>query len=803
MHGPGPHVPSRRPADRCDQRRRALVLAAIVAIGTAGPGLLRPAAGQPIGEPHLAPEGGAAALRAEIIVDNRDPGFSELAGDWRVGQAGRPHGDDYFLTVSSDSDGLPTAEAEWRPDLPRAGRYEIAVWFVPEQHRSPDAPFTVEHAEGTAEVRVDQRQGPTRWVPLGTFPFEAGTDGRVILRNNAAKRNVIADAVRFRLTEAAAPALPSAPAPPEFRAMWITRFEWAQPDAEACRAYIEQAMARLARHHFNAVLFQVRGQADTLYPSPEEPWSPLIAPAGATPDWDPLAFAIDAAHRHGLEFHAYINTHVAWHDLDEQPPADPQHLFFTHCNADDPQARDWLVHNEDGEPVAFAADHYVWLAPGVPEVQAYIRRQVMFVVTNYDVDGVHFDRIRTPRPNVSHDPISVRRQRLGGPTNPADLPFDDWTRDQFTRMLTDLYAQVVEFKPYVKVSATPVGLYAPARYPGDYDPSFHYGYTRCHQDAQAWLAVGALDFIVPQIYWSGDNPPPRFDEVLSDWLIHRAGRHVYPGLSRRMPPEELSRQVRTTREQGAPGFVFFSYGGMLTKGFFDDPHQRGDLLTEPVPTPEMPWRQQSELGIIIGTVRQADSQLPLTDVQIRRTGASYVALSGADGLYAMTKVTPGEYTIRAEGAGLRTVRREGIQVEPGRVTRVDIDMVEQAVPAEPQPRPITTPPTKSPPEPPVPMEAAPEAEEARPQGETPRAEPPVRRIDGTADLPPNRTAIPADTPAEQSPASTGTATDRPLLRMEPGPARWKVLVGVLLIVLLAAVAATVAAALLSRNTDRP
>src|SRR5690606_13762583 len=96
--------------------------------------------------------------------------------------------------------------------------------------------------------------------------------------------------------------------------------------------------------NFNAVIFQVRGQADTLYPSPDEPWSPLVSPDGLEPEgwngFDPLAYAIEGAHSRGLEFHAYINTHVAWQSGSNQTPAALNHIFYKHCDAAHPATRD-------------------------------------------------------------------------------------------------------------------------------------------------------------------------------------------------------------------------------------------------------------------------------------------------------------------------------------------------------------------------------------------------------------------------------------------------------------------------------
>lgn len=63
-------------------------------------------------------------------------------------------------------------------------------------------------------------------------------------------------------------------ADPELRAVWVSRFEWPSQNRTTAENNIRNIMRTLRDHNFNAVLFQVRGQCDVLYPSPYEPWAP-------------------------------------------------------------------------------------------------------------------------------------------------------------------------------------------------------------------------------------------------------------------------------------------------------------------------------------------------------------------------------------------------------------------------------------------------------------------------------------------------------------------------------------------------
>ncbi len=507
-------------------------------------------------------------------------------------------------------------------------------------------------------------------------------------------------------------------APPEFRCMWVTRFEWPNSNEATCKAKIDEIMTKLQAANFNAVMFQMRGQCDTLYPSPDEPWSPLIVPGMADPGtdigWDPMAYAIKAAHDHGLEFHAYINTQTCWamgSSCAYTEPPNPYHVFHQHCKASDPDKRDWLLHNNSGldvndnlpnktvgSPVQCAESNYVWLSPTVPDVHAWVRKQIMYVVTHYDgsdpvnrpaIQAVHWDRIRTPSSSsttlqYSHDPISVARFN-GGEANPDNLDYYAWTREAINRFTRDIYAQINEVRPEVVVSSSPLGLYSPERYVQYGYPQsncgYQYEYTCVHQDGQDWLAGGSMDILNPQIYWA-DEPwrtvNPHYSQILPDWIANRAGRFMCPGHIGAVgshPVESIIAEIQATRAMGGQGDVVFSYGMWDNPDFngwagFTDPVT--GIYQQPAPIPPMTWKTSPTDAIILGNVTGIDGVTPVMDAQITRNGSPYVALSSGDGLYSMLKVAPGTYTLTCNKNGLGQKVIQNVTVAAGDVRRVNI-----------------------------------------------------------------------------------------------------------------------------------
>jgi hypothetical protein len=141
----------------------------------------------------VAPTGGG-----DVIVDNLDAGFSQSTSGW-AGDTVRDdaYGDshDYDTSYGAQGSGV---WARWTPTITTAGTYEVYMWTFSGGH--PDAaPFTIVHSSGTAIGTVNQI-GSGSWVSMGTYCFNAGTDGYVQVTDED-DGYLIADAVRFEFQQ--------------------------------------------------------------------------------------------------------------------------------------------------------------------------------------------------------------------------------------------------------------------------------------------------------------------------------------------------------------------------------------------------------------------------------------------------------------------------------------------------------------------------------------------------------------------------------------------------------------------------
>ena len=98
--------------------------------------------------------------------------------------------------------GKGRAFAKWTPSIEERGLYAVYISYRSLPESSPVARYRVRHLGGESEFLVDQRKGGGTWIYLGSFEFDKGNGGYVVLDNgtgseSAAGKVVSADAVRF------------------------------------------------------------------------------------------------------------------------------------------------------------------------------------------------------------------------------------------------------------------------------------------------------------------------------------------------------------------------------------------------------------------------------------------------------------------------------------------------------------------------------------------------------------------------------------------------------------------------------
>ena len=390
--------------------------------------------------------------------------------------------------------------------------------------------------------------------------------------------------------------LPSQVTPPaplrEMRGVWVAtvaNIDWPSTNGLSTaqqKAELVAIMDRAAELRLNTVIFQVRPGCDALYASKYEPWSEyLTGTMGKAPNpyYDPLALAIEEAHKRGLELHAWFNPYRARH-AGAKSLAAATHISRTHP--------EWVKRYGQS----------LWLDPGEKGVQDYALNVVMDVVNRYDIDGVHFDDYFYPYKEKDAsgkdldfpDQSSWRRYGAGG-----KLTLEDWRRQNVNVFIRRVYESIKAVKPSVKFGVSPFGIWRPGNPPAiqGYD-----AFAKLYADSRQWLAQGWLDYCAPQLYWPIKSPEQSFPVLLKWWAAQNAkGRGLAPGIDStkaegHWPIEEILNQIRLTRrEPGATGHIHWNMKTLMHDGALVQALKK-EVYQQPAIFPSCQWLKSDAIA---------------------------------------------------------------------------------------------------------------------------------------------------------------------------------------------------------------
>ena len=313
----------------------------------------------------------------------------------------------------------------------------------------------------------------------------------------------------------------------EFRATWlatVSNIDWPRTKAtDATKRQQQQKeltdiFDKMVAGNMNACCMQVRSLCDAMYQSSYEPWSAaLTGTRGKDPGYDPLAFAIEEAHKRGLELHIWVNP---FRVTSSGSIATSDKVWQN--------ASDWIIKYDNGSFKGQIID------PGFPEARAYVIKVLMEIVNNYDVDGILMDDYFYPYGGTTTEDSNSKSKYK--PSNVVDVnqdgdTDDDWRRANVDSCMKMLYDQLQAVKPWVRFGMGPFGIWTTQKKAAQaYGLTLPSGITGLDDyDVQAcntveWVKQGWVDYINPQLYWSTDYAGQDYD-VLCEWWAKDVCEH--------------------------------------------------------------------------------------------------------------------------------------------------------------------------------------------------------------------------------------------------------------------------------------
>ena len=236
---------------------------------------------------------------------------------------------------------------------------------------------------------------------------------------------------------------------------------------------------------FNMVLLQVRSFSDAIYPSNLFPSSKsVVANEGDPLPFDLLEYFITEAHQNNLELHAWINPYrisnqTTIENISTENPA------FTLLDTDS---------------VAIIPSYGIYYNPASATVEELILKGIEEIITNYDVDGIHFDDYFYPQ---SEDIDSVEYQEAKALD--ATLILSDFRLKTTTSLIKKTYDLIKSYDKNIEFGISP---------DGNIENNYNSNYIDTKLFAQE---EGYIDYLMPQVYYGFLNSVKPFDETIKNW----------------------------------------------------------------------------------------------------------------------------------------------------------------------------------------------------------------------------------------------------------------------------------------------
>ncbi|MGB5822240.1 MAG: family 10 glycosylhydrolase [Saonia sp.] len=304
----------------------------------------------------------------------------------------------------------------------------------------------------------------------------------------------------------------------EFRGVWIAtvvNIDWPTNRFDAVEKQKADYLKILDFYedlNFNAVIVQIRTAGDAFYPSECAPWSRFLTGTegnAPNPYYDPLEWMIAQAHKRGMEFHAWLNPYRA--TFDEKTEV----LNETH---DYRQHPDWMV--------KYGKKYYY--NPGLPEVRRHLVGIMDEVVSQYDVDAIHFDDYFYPykiKDAIFNDSLAFVTHAL------PQQSLDDWRRANVDSLVQNVHKTIKANKPWVQFGISPFGVWKNKSTDpkGSDTQAGQTTYEDLYADPINWMENGWIDYVVPQVYWSMDLPVASHRKIVDWWANNSTNTNLYIG----------------------------------------------------------------------------------------------------------------------------------------------------------------------------------------------------------------------------------------------------------------------------------
>lgn len=307
---------------------------------------------------------------------------------------------------------------------------------------------------------------------------------------------------------------------------------------------------------FNMIILQVRAFSDAIYPSSIFPSSRSVVNTEGDPlPFDILEYFIKKAHQKNLELHAWINPYRISNDTDTSLIS-KNNPAYSMLNTSSVQIID---------------SKGIYYNPASSKVESLILEGIYEIITNYDVDGIHFDDYFYP----SSLTIDEEEYKMALNDNNS-LTLQEFRLSVITSLVKKTYDLIKDYDKNILFGISP---------DGNIDNNYNSNYV----DTRLFCSeMGYIDYIMPQVYYGFLNSVKPFESTIKSWnnlitnnidlipalAFYKTGNidnYAKEGINEWMEYNNIiAREVMLSRElSNYKGFAIFRYDSLFGNDLTD------------------------------------------------------------------------------------------------------------------------------------------------------------------------------------------------------------------------------------------
>lgn len=366
----------------------------------------------------------------------------------------------------------------------------------------------------------------------------------------------------------------------DMRAVWISTvysadYPSVQNDEQKQKQEFITKLDEIKNMGLNTVVVQMRPKADAFYQSNINPWSEILTGTqGQNPGYDPMSFMIEETHKRGMEFHAWLNPYRITTSGTDMSVLAENHPAKLHT--------DWVINYNNA----------LYYDPANEAVKQHICDTVSEIVTNYDVDAIHFDDYFYP----NGYPLNEGETQDGQQANQRRANVND--------MIRRVHDTIKSIKPDVAFGVSPMGIWKNKGSDATgSDTRGAEGYYAVYGDVRTWIKNGYVDYIVPQIYWARGTAAADYETLVKWWTEEvkntNVDLYIGQGIYKDDVAAEIGEELLLNEQYGVKGSFYFSLRDLLDnrqncKVSVMNYYSKKDGTGQQIPTPQTPQEQTGE-----------------------------------------------------------------------------------------------------------------------------------------------------------------------------------------------------------------